>query len=84
MPQIFPENIVNDTCSRNKKLKELISPSLFPRAINENNCSIEKYNRRCDICKYFLTLSTGFNCRATKHKYKIRDSLTGNTIKLFI
>ena len=24
---------------------------MFPKAIKENNCSIEKCSRRCDICK---------------------------------
>ena len=75
MLQIFP----NVTYRRNKNLKELISPSLFPRTIKENNCSIEKCNRRCDICKNFLVLSTEFTCHATKRKYKIRGFLTCNT-----
>ena len=72
MLQIFPENSVNVTYRRNKNLKELISPSSFPRTIKENNCSIEKCNRRCDICKNFLVLSTEFTCHATKRIYKIR------------
>ena len=71
MLQNFPENTVNVTYRRNKNLRELISPSLFPRTIKENNCSIEKCNRRCDICKNFLVLSTEFTCHATKRKYKI-------------
>ena len=58
MFQIFPENTVNVTDRLNKNLKELISPSLFPRTIKENNCSIEKCNRRCNICKPLLVLST--------------------------
>ena len=77
--QIFPENTVNVTYRQNKNLKELISPSLFPTTIKENNCSIEKCNRRCDICKTFLVLSTEFTCHATKRKYKIRGFLTCNT-----
>ena len=56
--QIFPENTVNVTYRRNKNLKELISPSLFPSTIKENNYSIEKCNRRCNICKPLLVLST--------------------------
>ena len=71
MLQTFPENNVNVTYRRNENLKELLSPSLFPRTIKENNCSIEKCNSRCDICKNFLVLSTEFTCHATKRKYKI-------------
>ena len=33
MVQIFPENTINVTCKRNKNLKELISPSFFPKMI---------------------------------------------------
>ena len=74
--QIFPENTFNFTSRRNKNLKELISPSLFPRTIKENNYSIEKCNRRCDVCKNLLVLSTEFTCHATKRKYKVRGFLT--------
>ena len=82
MLQIFLENTVNVTYRRNKNLKELISPSLFPRTIKENKCSIEKCNKRCDICKDFLVLSTEFTCHATKHKYERIDFLTFNTKKI--
>ena len=74
--QIFPENTVNVTYRLNKNLKELISPSLFPRTIKKNNCSIEKCNRRCNISKNFVVLSTEFICHATKRKCKIRGFLT--------
>ena len=78
MLQIFQENTVNVTYRQSKNL-ELISPSLFPRTIKENNCSIEKCNSRCDICKNFLVLSTEFICHATKRKYKISGFLTCKT-----
>ena len=79
MLRIFPENAINVTCKRNEKIKKLISPSLFPKIIKENNCSTEKCSRRCDICKNFLVVSTEFTCHATKRKYKIRGTLTCNT-----
>ena len=79
MPQSFPKNTVNITYRRNKIFKVFISPFLFPRTIKENNYSIEKCNRGCDVCKKFLVVSTGFICHATKCKYKIRDHLTCNT-----
>ena len=79
MPQIFPENTVNFTYRRNKYLKELMSPSLFPRTIKENNCLIEKCDRRFDICKTFFVLSTDFTCHAIKRKYKVRGFLSCNT-----
>ena len=79
MLRMFPENTINVTYKRNKNLKELISPYLFPKIIKENNCSIEKGSRRCDICKNFLVVSTEFTCHVTKRKYKIRGTLTCNT-----
>ena len=79
MLRIFPENTINVTYKRNKTLKELISPSLFPKTIKENNCSIENCSRRCDICKNFLLVSTEFTCHATKLKYRTRGTLTCNT-----
>ena len=35
----FSKNTINVTYKRNKNLKELISPSLFPKTMKENNCS---------------------------------------------
>ena len=70
---------------RDKNLKELISPSLFSRTIKENNCSTEKCNRRCNICKNFLVLSTEFPYHATKRKYKnITGFLTCNKKKYYL
>ena len=78
MLRIFPENTINVTHKRNKKLKELISPSLFPKTTKENNSSTEKSSRRSDICKNFQVVSTEFTCHATKRKYKTRGTLTCN------
>ena len=52
---------------------------LFPKIIRENNGSIEKCSRRCDIFRNVLLVSTKFTCYATKRKYKIRGTLTCNT-----
>ena len=38
MLRIFPENTKNVTHKKKKNSKELISQSLFPKAIKENNC----------------------------------------------
>ena len=65
--------------SSDEMLQMLISPSLFSRTKKESNCSIEKCNRRCNICKNFLVLSTEFTYHATKRKYKKEVFLTCNT-----
>ena len=70
MLQIFSKNTANVTYRRKKNLKELISPSLFPRTIKENNYSVEKCNKRCDIYKNFVVLSTEFTCMLPKANIK--------------
>ena len=68
MLQIFPENSINVTYKQNENVKELISPSLFPKSIKESSISNEKCSRKCDICKNFIVVSTEFTCHATKRK----------------
>ena len=75
MLRMFPENTINVKYKRNKNLKELISPYLFPKIIKENNCSIEKGSRRCDICKNFLVVSTEFTCHTKHQKHNKFDNL---------
>ena len=69
MLEIFPSNTINVTYKRGKNLRELISPSLFPRVHNQHSSSSYK---RCDICTNFLVASTEFTCFATKRKYKVK------------
>ena len=52
---------------------------MFPKIIKENNCSVEKCTRGCDIFKNFLVVSTELTCHATKRKCKIKVNLTCNT-----
>ena len=71
----FPSNIVNVTYERGKNLRELISPSLFPRVHNQRSSSSEKCQKRCDICTNFLVASMEFTCFATYRKYKLKGIL---------
>ena len=52
---IFPQKVINVTYKRNKNLKEILSPSLFPRTTKQKECSIEECNKKCDICKKFVS-----------------------------
>ena len=82
---IFPENSINITYKRNKNLRKLLSPSCFPRVIKEHQSSLQKCNKRCDICTNFLVHSNEFTCFATKRKYKVKGNLkctTNNIIYL--
>ena len=71
----FPSNTINVTYKRGKNLRELISPSLFPRVHNQDSSSSKKYQNRCDICTNFLVASTEFTCFATKRKYEVKGIL---------
>ena len=75
MCDIFPQNTISVTYKRNKNLREILSPSLSPRTTKQNECSIEKCNRKCDICKNFLVISPEVTCFAIKWKYKIKGIL---------
>ena len=75
MLDIFPQNTISVTYKRNKNLREILSPSLFPRTTKHNKCSIKECNRKCDTCKNFLVVSPDFTCFATKRKYKIKGIL---------
>ena len=64
MKEIFPPNSFKMLYRREKNLKEILSPSLFPSKSNPivnsvTNCS------KCDICKNFLVAETKFKCNVT-------------------
>ena len=48
MLDIFPQKSIIVTYKRNKKLREILSPSLFPRTTKQNECSIKECYRKCD------------------------------------
>ena len=75
MLNFFPSNTINATYKRSKYLRELISPSPFPKVYNQHSSSSEKCQKRCEICSNFLVASTEFTCFAAKRKYKVKDIL---------
>ena len=75
MLDIFPQNTISVTYKRNKNLRDILSQLLFPRTTKQNECSIEECNKKCDICKNFLTVSPDFTCFATKRECKITGIL---------
>ena len=75
MLDIFSQNIINVTDKGNTNLREIFSPSLFPRPTKQNECFTEECDRKCDIYKNFLVVSPDFPCFATKWKYEIKGIL---------
>ena len=39
---IFPQNTISVTYKRNKNLREILSPSLFPTTTKQNECSTKR------------------------------------------
>ena len=76
MKKVFPEGTVSVTYRRGKCLKELISPSLYPRTVTESASRVSKCNEsRCDICKSYMVFKNKFTCTATSKTYKVRGDL---------
>ena len=78
MKKIFPPNTRKTLYRREKNLKEIISPSLFPSKAKQIKDSITSCNK-CDICKNFLVSDTKFKCKVTGRVCNIRSKLTCNT-----
>ena len=57
-------------------MKELISPSVFPLTRSENESSVSKCARQCDICKNYLVCNNEFSSTVTGKKYKVRGNLS--------
>ena len=66
MLDIFPQNTTSVTYKRNMNLREILSPTLFRKTTKQNEFSIEECNKKYDIRKNFLVVSTDFTYFATK------------------
>ena len=75
MLDIFPQNTTSVTYKRNMNLRELLSPTLFRKTTKQNEFSIEECNKKHDIRKNFLVVSTDFTYFGTKRKYKVKRIL---------
>ena len=76
MKNIFPEGSINVTYERDKSLREVISPSMFPQAQIESHSMVSKCKfKRCDICQNYLVSKNEFTCTVTGKTYKVRGKL---------
>ena len=67
--------LFNVVYRRNKNLKELLRPSLFPIPRREKYGCVTSCNM-CDICKNYMVFSSTFVCSVTGKKYNIRGNFT--------
>ena len=61
---MFPSKSTKSFYRREKDLKEILSPSLFP-AKPKNSESCITSCKKCDICKNYLITDNKFECKVT-------------------
>ena len=74
----FPSKSIKTFYRREKNLKEILSPSLFP-AKPKNNESCTTSCKKCDICKNYLITDNNFKCKITDRFCNVRDNLSCNS-----
>ena len=82
MKVVFPEKSIKAIYKRGKNLKETLSPSSFPSTKNLIVGLISNCNKRCDICSNFMVFDNTFKCTATGKYYKVKGSLSSNSVNV--
>ena len=78
LKELFPASAFNTIYRRNKNLKELLSPSLYPNRKSTKSNSIISCNS-CDICKNYMVFENMFTCTVTGKKYFVKGELHYNS-----
>ena len=78
MKKIFPSKSIKTLYRREKNLKEILSPSLFP-AKPKNSESCITSSKKCDICKNYLITDNKFKREITGRFYNVRGNLCCNS-----
>ena len=78
MKKIFPSKSIKSLYRREKNLKEILSPSLFP-AKPKNSKSCITSSKKCDICKNYLITDNKLKCKVTGRFYNVRGNLCCNS-----
>ena len=78
---VFPKGCFSTIFKRNKNLKELIAPSVYPKKINTRISSITSFNN-CNICKNYMVFDNTFICTVTGKSYFIRGQLNCESINV--
>ena len=81
MKKIFSSKFIKTLYRREKNLKEILSPSLFP-AKPKNSASCIIFCKKCGICKNYLITNNKFKCKVTGRFYNVRGNLYCNSINV--
>lgn len=76
---LFPTGSIKPIYRRSKNLKEILSPSAFPKKSSISTSSIA-YCNRCDICKNFINPSPNFTSTVTNRTYMVKGNITCNSV----
>ena len=84
LKELFPASAFNTMYRRNKNLKELLSPLLFPNRKSTKSKSIISCNS-CDICNNYMLFENMLPCTVTGKKYFVKGQLHYNScIAIFL
>ena len=75
LKKVFPNKKFSVIYKRNKNLKEMVAPSLYPKPSIKSNRTIVSCNKS-DICKNFLITDSKFRCTVTGKTYFIKGNLS--------
>ena len=76
---VFPKGCFSIIYKKNKNLKELIAPSIYPKKINTRISSITSCNN-CDICKNYMVFDNTFICTVTGKSCFMRGQINCESI----
>ena len=78
MKKISPSKSIETLYRREKNLKEILPPSLFPAKPKNSESCIKSYEK-CDICKNYFIIDNKFKCKVTGRFYNVRGNLCCNS-----
>ena len=81
--EVFPASTFDTIYRRNKILKKLLSPSLFPNRKSTKSNSIICCNS-CDICNNYMVFENMFSCTVTGKKYFVKAKIYIGRTDVFI
>ena len=78
LKKVFLNNKFFVIYKRNKNLKEIVAPSLYPKPSIKSTRTIVSC-KKCDICKNFLITERKFRCTVTGKTYFIKGNLSNDS-----
>ena len=77
MKNKFPTGSIKPIYRRNPNLKEMLSPSRFPKT-KQTIPFVANFCNQCDLCLNFIDQSSTFRCTATNQVYRVKGTVSCN------